>query len=193
MDTQTELAQAKCFECGQIFSVNEMIRHGNVHVCASCKPIFIQKLSEGAEIRTSARYAGFWLRFAASFLDSIIIGTINFGIQTLIIGYSIANADRAQPSLLPILLSYATSFTLGCLYQGIMVGKFGATVGKMACKIKVVRADSTPVSFGLAFGRYFAKLLSVLTLLIGYIIAAFDNEKRALHDRICDTRVVVVS
>jgi uncharacterized RDD family membrane protein YckC len=194
METNTEQqAQAKCVECGQTFSVNDMIRHGNVHICATCKPIFLQKLSEGAEIRSSVRYAGFWLRLAAAFLDSIIVGTVNFGIQMLIIGYSVSVANGAQPSLLPLLISYATSFTLGCCYQGFMVGKYGATVGKMACKIKVVRADATPVSFGLAFGRYFAKLVSVLTLLIGYIIAAFDSEKRALHDRICNTRVVVVS
>jgi hypothetical protein len=42
----------------------------------------------------------------------------------------------------------------------------------------------------LSVGRYFAKMLSSLTLLIGYIIAAFDEEKRSLHDRICNTRVV---
>jgi uncharacterized RDD family membrane protein YckC len=27
-------------------------------------------------------------------------------------------------------------------------------------------------------------------LFIGYLMAAFDDQKRALHDRICDTRVV---
>jgi uncharacterized RDD family membrane protein YckC len=193
METNTATAQAQCVECRQTFSVNEMIRHGSVHVCATCKPIFIQKLSEGAEIRTSVRYAGFWLRFAAAFLDNLIIGTVNFGIQMLIVAYMISAADPSQPQLWLVLLSYATSLTLSCCYQGILIGKYGATVGKMACKIRVVRADNSPVSFGLAFGRYFAKLLSVLTLLIGYIIAAFDNEKRALHDRVCNTRVVVIS
>jgi len=38
--------------------------------------------------------------------------------------------------------------------------------------------------------RFFATMLSQLTLYIGYIIAAFDDEKRSLHDHICDTRVV---
>ena len=40
-----------------------------------------------------------------------------------------------------------------------------------------------------AIGRHFSEWLSSI-LFIGYIMAAFDEEKRALHDRICGTRVV---
>ena len=55
----------------------------------------------------------------------------------------------------------------------------------------MIRVDGGRITAGLAIGRYFAKnWLNLFTLLIGYIIAAFDDEKRALHDRICDTRVV---
>ena len=71
-----------------------------------------------------------------------------------------------------------------------LIGKYGATLGKMACGIRVVRPDGSPVTYLRAFGRYWAKFLSGIMLLIGYIIAAFDAEKRALHDHICDTRVV---
>ena len=46
------------------------------------------------------------------------------------------------------------------------------------------------MTYGRATGRYFAHFLSSFTLGIGYLIAAFDNEKRALHDHVCDTRVV---
>jgi uncharacterized RDD family membrane protein YckC len=80
---------------------------------------------------------------------------------------------------------------VGISYETIMIGKFGATLGKMACKIHVVTANGDNVSYARAFGRYFAKLLSAFTLLIGYIMAAFDSERRALHDRVCDTRVVL--
>ena len=41
-----------------------------------------------------------------------------------------------------------------------------------------------------AIGRYFAAMLSSLILCIGYLLIAFDAEKRALHDMICDTRVI---
>jgi uncharacterized RDD family membrane protein YckC len=75
-------------------------------------------------------------------------------------------------------------------YETIMIGRFGATLGKMAVGIRVVKSDGSRVGYGRAFGRYFAKIVSLLTLLIGYIMAGFDSQKRALHDYICDTRVI---
>jgi uncharacterized RDD family membrane protein YckC len=62
----------------------------------------------------------------------------------------------------------------------------------MALGLKVIRADGGPISAGLALGRYLAQILSALIFGIGYIIAGFDSEKRSLHDRICDTRVIYV-
>ena len=52
--------------------------------------------------------------------------------------------------------------------------------------------DGSPVSYLRALGRYFGKLLSYLICSIGFIIAAFDDEKRGLHDHICSTRVIRV-
>ena len=60
----------------------------------------------------------------------------------------------------------------------------------MAFGLKVVRPDGSPVGVGRAFGRYFAKMLSAMVLWIGFIMVAFEPEKRGLHDMICDTRVV---
>jgi uncharacterized RDD family membrane protein YckC len=60
----------------------------------------------------------------------------------------------------------------------------------MACRIKVVTAEGGQVSYLRAFGRYWAKGVSAIICLAGYIMAAFDDEKRALHDRMCNTRVV---
>ena len=63
----------------------------------------------------------------------------------------------------------------------------------MALGLRIVRADGSSLTYGRATGRFFADYLSNLILFIGYIMAAFDDEKRTLHDRICDTRVVKVS
>ena len=88
------------------------------------------------------------------------------------------------------LVLFAINMTIGISYEVVLIGKYGATLGKMACKIKVVTADGGRVSYLRALGRYFAKMLSGFTCLIGFIIAAFDGQKRALHDHICNTRVV---
>jgi uncharacterized RDD family membrane protein YckC len=60
----------------------------------------------------------------------------------------------------------------------------------MALGLRVLRGDGSPLSFWRAVGRYFATWISMMTLYIGFIMAAFDDQKRALHDHICDTRVV---
>ena len=83
-------------------------------------------------------------------------------------------------------------FAIAISYEVFFLGKYGATPGKMACKLRVVMPDGSPISYGRAFGRFFAYILSKLILMIGLLIAAFDGEKRALHDHICGTRVVRV-
>ncbi len=187
-----DAAEAVCTECGGIFSTDNMIRHGQAHVCANCKPVFMQKLAEGAKINTGAmNYAGFWIRFGAVFLDGLILGAVNFCIQ-LIAGLSASQAIGLQPkrALGLQLVLMAIQIAIGVSYEVVLIGKYGATLGKMACKIQVVTADGGRVSYLRALGRYFSKMLSYMICLIGYIMAGFDEQKRALHDRICDTRVV---
>jgi uncharacterized RDD family membrane protein YckC len=66
----------------------------------------------------------------------------------------------------------------------------GATLGKMALGLQVVRSDGESLGWGVSIARYFMNFVSALILAIGDIMAGFDSEKRALHDRVCDTRVV---
>jgi uncharacterized RDD family membrane protein YckC len=187
-----ESPEAVCAECGKMFAIQDMIRHGGVYICANCKPVFMQKLAEGAQIQTGElRYAGFWTRFAAVFLDGLILFAVNFCIS-LIAGLSASQAIGVRPkgALALQLVLMAIQLTIGLSYEVVFIGKYGATPGKMACKITVVTAAGGHVSYARAFGRYFAKLLSYMVCLIGFIIAGFDSQKRALHDHICNTRVV---
>lgn len=39
---------APCVECGQVFSTDDLLRYENSWVCAKCKPIFFQRVKEGA-------------------------------------------------------------------------------------------------------------------------------------------------
>jgi len=57
-------------------------------------------------------------------------------------------------------------------------------------KLTVVDSSGGKISYGRAFGRSCAEILSQMICAIGYIIAAFDEQKRALHDHICNTRVI---
>jgi uncharacterized RDD family membrane protein YckC len=83
------------------------------------------------------------------------------------------------------------SILIGLAYEVYFLTSKGATPGKMACGLKVVTAEGGPITTPRAVGRHFAQILSAIILFIGYIMAAFDEQKRALHDRICDTRVII--
>jgi uncharacterized RDD family membrane protein YckC len=181
-----------CAECGRIFDVANTIQFGNLRLCAGCKPVFMQKLAEGAKLNTGAmNYAGFWTRFGAVFVDGILLFVLNTGIN-LIAGLGINNSigNASGGKLVLQLVLFLAQIGIAVTYETVMIGKYGATLGKMACKIKVVTADGGRVSYLRAFGRYWSKQLSAIICLAGYIMAAFDDERRALHDRICNTRVV---
>ena len=182
--------EAVCAECGNLFAVEDMIRFGDARVCASCKPIFVQKLSEGAKFATGALpYAGFWIRFAAKFVDGLIIGVF-FLVPLFYLGMR-SYQDKEPGKFLALRLSIQLGFYVANLaYQIFFLGKYGATPGKMLCKLKVVTAEGGRIGYGRATGRYFAEILSGLICYIGYIIAGFDAQKRALHDHLCNTRVV---
>jgi uncharacterized RDD family membrane protein YckC len=189
--------QAVCSECGRTFPEEEMISFENAKVCASCKPVFIQKIKEGVSVNGIMEYAGFWIRFGAIFIDGIILWAVQmfvyavFGIITAAVMPSMPDKP-SNPSFFIISQMIITllSFVLSAAYDIWFVGRFGATPGKMACKIKIVTADGGKVSYSRALGRYFAKWISSMILGIGFLMAAFDDEKRTLHDRICETRVI---
>ena len=185
--------QAVCAECGGLFNLQDTIPYGGLRVCARCKPVFMQKLAEGAVLKQGEMaYAGFWIRFGAYLLDVLILWVVNVTIG-LIGGLGLGRAVGAQPSgtIALQLILVLVQLCIGVTYETVMIGRFGATLGKMACKLKVVTASGGKVSYMLAFGRYFAKVFSGLTCSIGFIIAGFDEQKRALHDRLCETRVVI--
>ena len=65
-----------------------------------------------------------------------------------------------------------------------------ATVGKMATGIVVTDMTGKKISFAKATGRHFAKIISGVILLIGFIMIAFTQKKQGLHDIIADCLVV---
>ena len=181
---------AKCSECGRLFAPDELIQMGNGMVCANCKPMAVQKLKEGVELAGEYRYGGFWIRFAAKFVDGLILAVVQAVLKTgVTLAMQTPATDKNKMVGVTVVLVCASLLIRG-LYDTWFVGKFGATPGKMACGLKVIRPDGAPVSYGRACGRFFSEILSGIVLYIGYIMAAFDEQKRALHDRICDTRVI---
>jgi uncharacterized RDD family membrane protein YckC len=183
-----------CSVCGGSFGADDLIEYDGATVCAACKPGFFQRVKEGAALPGVMAYAGFWIRFAAKLVDGIILSAASMVVSLVAAaaGFAAQSAGSAAAAVGIQVALGVIQMAVGVAYTGFFLGRFGATPGKMACRLRVVRADGSALSYGRGFGRYFAEILSSLILNIGYLMAAFDDERRALHDRICDTRVIKI-
>lgn len=182
-------AAVECSECHRSFPAGEVVTIANRPVCAACKPIVVQKLAEGVLPAGDQRYGGFWIRAGAKIIDGIILYVVAQGVALLVGLVAGSSQDPQAAGVLAIVL-VGFNLLISMAYQAGFLGRYGATPGKMACGLKVIRSDGSPVTYGRGAGRYLAEIVSAMILYIGYIMAAFDDEKRTLHDRICDTRVV---
>ena len=188
---QTVLA---CSQCGRALDQSDLVHIAGNWVCADCKPAFLSRvMASGAPVTSKWHYAGFWIRVVARLIDGITLGIAQAFIALLFFGtfgaQFLPSMMRTRPIGLRLsfqLLSYAIAIG----YEAVFLRYQGATLGKMALGLKVVRSDGGPLGWGISVGRYFMYIVSGIILLIGYIMAGFDDEKRALHDRVCGTRVI---
>ena len=178
-----------CTICNKDFSESEMISFGQDWVCASCKPIYVQHIKEGAAVGSANyEYGGFWIRVVAKIIDSVILYFVNMIFMLFTVGFS--SSENVAAMSIGVIINLVVQMATYLAYNTWFIGAMGATPGKMALGLKVITENGGKVSFKLASGRYLAEILSGMIFLIGYIMVAFDDEKRALHDRICETRVV---
>jgi uncharacterized RDD family membrane protein YckC len=136
---------------------------------------------------TPVGYGGFWIRLVAYIIDAILISLV-FGLVTSIFGVRYTNMDelsRIDPT------TNLLSLVIAWLYFALLESsERGATVGKMAMGLRVVSNDGRRISFMNATGRYFAKILSAMIFGIGFLMIAFTDRKRGLHDMIASTLVI---
>jgi uncharacterized RDD family membrane protein YckC len=182
------IAVQYCSECGQPWPPEDLARFGDRLICSNCKIAYAQKLREGVASAGTFVYAGFWIRFVAWLIDRAILFVAEVVLQLFFV--AMLRSARTDVTLMTAGAEFLMDMAIGATYEGIFVSRFGATPGKMALDLKVVRPNGGPISLGRAVGRYFAKIVSWVILAIGYIMAGFDSQKRALHDMLCDTRVI---
>ena len=148
------------------------------------------------------KYAGFWRRFGAILIDSILFNIVfgviggalgvldvemagTVGTNTSTYTHQADASDAAQGVFFLVYLA------VQWLYFALLESSAKqGTLGKMALGIRVTDLDGNRISFGRATGRYFAKFISAIILYIGFIMAAFTAKKQALHDIIASTLVI---
>ena len=134
-----------------------------------------------------AGYAGFWRRFAAALIDGVILllGTGVVGALVYLFIHGLNSAMRVfswrEAEQLILFLAWVAGVVLGWLYFTILESPtWQSTLGKRALGIVVTDLGGRRISFGRATGRHFGKLVSSLTLTIGFLMAGFTARKH--HD-----------
>jgi uncharacterized RDD family membrane protein YckC len=183
-----------CSLCGRTFSPDQVLQLGSAAVCAECKPAYLQRVREGGAVvpvAGSFQLASWGIRCAAKIIDVMIGYALGFVSQICMAAVLHLNPRDPGAQLANFSAAMGVGLVIGASYQMFFLGRFGATPGKMACKLRVVTPEGAPVTYLTGLGRYFAEIVSGMICGIGYFMPLWDLERRALHDRICNTRVIV--
>ncbi len=178
-------SKAHCSACGRTGPLTVFTPTASGRLCGNCAPS-----NSAKPFAISTRYAGFWIRALATVADSLILAIPAYlisMIQTALLGTS--GGDMVL-ILIGALYSISANIAVGLAYEVYFLGTYSATPGKMLLNLKVQTASGGRISYVRALGRFAAQILSAIPFGIGYLMAGIDREKRALHDHICNTRVV---
>jgi uncharacterized RDD family membrane protein YckC len=148
--------------------------------------------------RAEPRYAGFWRRFWAVFIDGMVLNAVLFplglalSITTL---PHLSDQDLDPGAMTGVMTAYLRlaflATVINWIYASLMESSARqATLGKMVLGIRVTDLDGKRLSFARATGRYFGKMVSGLTLMIGYLVQVVTARRQALHDVLAGTLVV---
>lgn len=145
----------------------------------------------GQKALSSGTYATFFQRFAAALIDGILIG-ITYGIISSVFGIggnagsTVKTAYSRNFGLIPTLIFWA--------YAVFMDVKYGATLGKMALKIRVQNMDTGQNLTWLEaiLRESVGKMLSSFVLFLGYLWMLWDDKKQCWHDKVGKSTVVRV-
>jgi len=127
------------------------------------------------------RPAGFWIRAGAILIDVVLVMVAEVAFGFLL--WAVADDRLAAAAL------RAFRFLASPCYFVFLHWAHGQTLGKMVFRIRVVMLNGNPLPFGLSVLRHLGSWISAAILGIGYLIAGFRADKRALHDLIAGTRV----
>ncbi len=209
-----------CYRCGLKLPEQTTIPGNPVKVCSGCHASNSPtseycykcglKLSKETTVAGEYSPAGFWIRLASFLIDNILvfIGSLIFGVVLVAILITIFPDLAGNPvdeytwdAILTASESPATwldwaifvfFFIFGIAYFTIAIGWKGQTLGKLMLGLKVVRTDGRRAGFLHAFVRSLGYLLSISSIGIGFLVIAWNDQKRGLHDFISDTKVIKI-
>jgi uncharacterized RDD family membrane protein YckC len=187
-NTEVPSSYMKCPSCGQGFhGINTPSSFDKPSQNLSQRPSSNQGASSKFPPNTALKIANLGARFFGILLDTLII-IVPILLIVVLIGLWGGLLD--EDNKITALKAQLIGMFLGILYEAVFLSSpWQATPGKRLLGLKVADLNGLPISFWRAFGRVAAKFLSSI-LLIGYIMAFFTKDKRALHDLMAGTIVI---
>ncbi len=149
-----------------------------------------------APVAVEPRYAGFWWRVLAALLDGVLC-QITAMLLGLILGFvlglalAIGGSDKETVGLASGLMGTILGLVLQWLWFTVPESSsWQGSLGKKLLGIKVTDEQGRRIGFGRANARYWGKIVSTITLGIGFLMVAFTRRKQGLHDIIAGTLLV---
>jgi uncharacterized RDD family membrane protein YckC len=136
----------------------------------------MEQLVESIFPEKEVKYATFWARFVANFVDGFFV-LMSAYLAVLLLGAIFAGG------IILLIVS---------LYGPLMEGSSRqATLGKTGMRIKVTDMNGNRITYGQAFGRHFGKMISIVIVFAGFLMMLGNGKRQTLHDRMANTLVVV--
>lgn len=134
----------------------------------------------------SIEYAGFWVRFLASVLDSVLLLMVAVPLLLMFYGPSVLVVSES-PGLAYDLINYGLPIVAVILFWKYRA----ATPGKIMMDIYIVDANTLrQPTFGRLLLRYLGYYVSILTIFLGFFWIGWDKRKQGFHDKIANTLVI---
>jgi len=138
----------------------------------------------------SAPKAGFWIRFAAYFIDGLIVGIPGIILLAIVGGFSSSSNGQVSGAAVFVYLLWLIASVGYFIY--FWTRPAGQTLGMKMVNIRVVKTDGSPITIGTAVARYIGMILNsiIFGLPIGWLWAVWDPNKQGWHDKIAGTYVI---
>ena len=176
----------RCARCSVPFCPDCLVEIGGRPYCATCKTEQLLDVRSGVD-HTRLAFSSPWKRFGALMIDWVLIAVPMYTLMAIFVFIPTIQNEKPSPHMDFLGIPFAL---IGFVYEGLMLQSRGQTLGKIALRVRVVRADGTPMTTGQAWGRAFIKTIFGCIGIFDYLPAFFTQERTTLHDMVASTRVV---
>jgi uncharacterized RDD family membrane protein YckC len=175
----------RCSACGQ--PVGQTVEAPDRSADVSSRP---------QQVRVA--YAGFWRRFVAFVIDSLILGIATFPILLRPLVNNIGTQLTLEHYIefiggwsgAAIAFKLLVQLISWLYWASLESSAWQATPGKRILGLRVTDLEGKRITFARASGRFFGKILSEIPFLFGYLMAGFTARKQALHDTLAGCLVL---